>query len=300
MLKRIGLFLILGAAGMLFQSCGTPFEPAGEGKEDQTSKSSTCDEVMKGQFARGYYPLVRRFNCQSCHAPGGLKSDAPFAQGDLANAFADFKNRGPLKINSRFAEGHNASVLGYTYTTQLETELRGLQTDWAAAENSCASSGTSVLTAGQEAGDLYLTAKIGNLNDCGIGDPLRPTHESFPGLTFDLGQARPDLAGISLKVRIKAESPATIGGNICAHQGYRAGNITVTTDKRIRIKNLRILLNGNSYEVNTFLIEREFQAGASNAQMIESLNGGYGVFNSGSAKASDKWSIFIENLEVLN
>jgi hypothetical protein len=298
-IKRVLIALILGSAGMLYQSCGMPFKALGEAEQSSLKSDSTCDEVMSREFGRGYHQLVRRFNCQNCHAPGGLKADAPFAQSSLSAAFSDFKNRGPLRINSRFAENHNASVLNYTYTPQLETELRGLQADWSNAENSCATAGTSVLTTGKSA-DIFVASLIGDINHCGVGDPLITTHDKFTGITFDLGTARADLTGVSIKIMIKAESPTTIGANICAHQGYRAGNVTVTSSKKLRLKNLRIQLNGNNFGVNTFQIEREILAGASNVQLIESLNGGYGVFSSGSAKASDQWSLFIENLEVIN
>jgi len=293
-MKKLISILITGSVLLSSQACGPQYKVW---RKDDVSTKSACDLALFEEFQTTFHPLVRTIGCQNCHTPGGQKEDAPFAQQDPWAAFYDFKKRGPSGIEQRIQEGHNQASLGYDQAN-LAPILASYATGWKNVESTCDLGGLAVLT-DTKTSQIFDPAGIDDLAKCGLGDPLRADHLSYQAVTWDLGQFRQDLAGITVKISVKAESAANIAGQICAHLGYRAGNVTIASAKKLRVKNIRILLNGNSYNVNTFMVEREVPAGATAFQLIESSTGGFAVFDSGTAKAADKWSLIIEKMEVL-
>lgn len=291
MILRAAALLILSS---IFVACGGTYRfPK---SNDLSSKLGACDAALIQTFARTYQPLLRTVGCQNCHAAGGLRSDLPFADSDMYAAFSAFKSRGPMRINSRIQEGHQQQVLGYSYSN-LQPYLQSYLNEWNTVQASCSIGGAAVMTPGQSS-NIFTPADIDDLNKCGVGDPLRTDHLNYQVLTWDLGAIRPDLAGVTLKISVKADSPVNIGGNICAHTGYRAGNVTISTTKALHLNNLQIYLNGSSYNVTTFMIDRNVPANSTDFKLIDSMSGGFGVFNSGSAKAADKWSVYVDRIEV--
>lgn len=286
--------LLIIITAIAAQGCGPQFKVW---RVDDRASKSACDMALIEQFESTYHPLLRATGCHNCHAPNRQKADAPFAQEDVWAAFNDFKRRGPQRIQDRVAEGHNQSVLGYS-TGNLMPVLEAYKSDWETVEATCALGMTAVLTDAQTS-QIFDPAGIDDLAKCGLGDPLRADHLNFQVITWDLGLFRPDLAGVTLKISVKAEEPANIAGQICAHKGYRAGNAVIASPKSLKLKNLKILLNGENYDVNTFMVERAIPAGSTAFQLINSSSGGFGIFDSGSAKAADKWSVIIEKLEIL-
>ncbi|MGE4131063.1 MAG: hypothetical protein AB7F86_05460 [Bdellovibrionales bacterium] len=262
-------------------------------------KSNACEAEFKSVFEGTYYPFVRKIGCHNCHAAGGAKSDTPFAHSDPGLALQAFLKINPDQLQTRLVEGHKQSELGYSYTAQMEGELNTYKIEWLAAVNRCKPSALALISSTLNS-DLFDSSSLRDLSKCGLGDPLDSSYSTKGILHFDLGQVRPELEGVMISLHIKPNQISNIGGNSCSHQGYRAGDVRITTPKALRIHNLSIRLNGQSFGVNTFLVTREIPAGSKDYQLIESSGGAYGLFDSGSSKQADEWSLFFEEIRIVN
>ncbi len=290
--------LILTCGLLIFQNCGSSFSTSGQRQNGTFNSLADCDGPLSQAFLRGYYPLVRRIGCNQCHSAGQAKADAAFADNDPMAALAVFKRITADNINARFAQGHNSATLGYSTTDQTLTQQLGtLLTEWKQISGACKLGQTSVKT-GNGKTQIFDPAGLDDPNHlkCGLGDPLKTDHLNFGTVEFDASLNRPDLAGVKIKIQVQANTPATIGGNICAHQGYLAGNLTITTTKALYLKGARILLNGESYNVNTFLVERMIPANSTDYKIIQSPSGGFAIYDNGSCRNIDQWSVSIDTL----
>lgn len=294
---RIHAVAVLTACAVLYQDCGSAKHS--EHRLETADVNSACDQQLLDVFSKQYHPMLRRIGCHQCHAPGGQKSDSPFAQELPSLAYLDFKTRGPNKINNRIQDGHKASEIQYSNTDQhLLTEIETYLTSWQTIENTCGLNSQSLKTSDKSV-PLYRPETLDDITKCGLGDPLKENHEQFSSLEWNLGELRLDLDGVKVSVVIKPNLPMSIGGNLCGHQGYRAGGLMVTTTKALTIRNVRLLLNGNNYDSNMYLVERSVPAGAVNFKIIDTASGGFSVYESGSCRLSDQWSIYFEFIAPL-
>lgn len=297
-----GLLISFFAAlfvGMTFQNCGPSFSTQGEPSQDTDvdSKGTMCDAALLKEFVQGYHPFLKRIKCSDCHAPGGIRYDAPFAHNDPIIAFGEFRKRGATIMNSKIRDNHNSTGRYNGSDNLLHQEMDRYMTQWQSTERSCGSSSSSLKTEAKTT-NFFVPEKVDDIVECGIADPLT-SMTANQRLTWDLGASRPDLAGISISVEIRAFSVAFFNPNYCGHRGYEAGHVLVTTNRDVKIKNLRILLNEKHYDTNTFMIERTIPAGAMNQKLFNSVSGGYGVFENGGCRHTDQWSLSIEKIEVL-
>lgn len=295
------LSILALVAALSFQNCGPSFVNTEESATIET-KLEACDEALLLEFAATYHKTLRRIGCNNCHAPGGQRFDAAFAQDDQILAFLEFKKRGSATINARIQDGHNSSlpsgqVLYSNTDPGLLKEIDDHLKKYQGVERTC-SGGAKSITAPPKQATIFDPAKVNDINHCGIGDPLTTAGANGQTLTWDLGAIRPDLAGVQVSIEISPDAPASFPPNICAHTGYRAGDVKITTAKALQLKNLRIFMNGNHFGVNTFMLTRTVPAGSMNYKMVDSLSGGYGVYDSGSCKQADQWSFAIESIEV--
>lgn len=302
-MKRIARGLVisfLGAlfVGLTFQNCGPSFNgQAGYDDDLSVKPSGMCEAALLSEFSKNYHPFLRKLKCSDCHAPGGIRYDAPISHPDPIIAFGEFRKRGATIINSKIRENHNSAGRYNGSDNNVHLEMDKYMTQWQSVERNCGSSALSIKTSSQVA-NFFDPAKIDDIEKCGISDPLLSINAS-QRLTWDLGAARADLAGISISMEVKVFQAALFGVNICGHRGYEAGHILVTTNRDVKIKNLRILLNEKHYDTNTFMIERTIPAGSIDLKLFNSASGGYGVFETGSSIYSDQWSLSIEKIEVM-
>jgi hypothetical protein len=307
--------LIVVSLVFAFQNCGgdlkslgkknkasitSPGEPDEDGTPPPEPKlDGTCDEMLFEAFKTGFHPKLRTIGCQGCHETGKAKSDSPLADANVNVAFGPFASRGPDRINERLlVEGHNKSTLNYDNQDQAFKEsLQNLAKAWHDIEKTCSLGDLSALTSEKQV-DIFVQSPDPKNEACGLGDPLKSITQSFMDLTWDLGTVRQDLAGVKIRLTVMANNPKDIGPNVCAHQGYLSGDVTIITPVKLHIENVRILLNGNSYSVNTFMVVRDIPINTTvGTQLISSASGGFAVFASGSTKYEDKWSISIERIE---
>lgn len=244
--KIISLIFTLIFLAIGFQNCGLPI-----GESTHKVSSEGCAIDLLPSFASGHHAFFQKQKCNTCHIPGGIGSGA-FAQADLASAFAAFKIRGPAKIRAKLRNGHQSFNF-----TDIEPDLALAEKIYQdGIDNaSCEGDNSNLRTAEKKLVFFEDSLTFGKKRILVVSDgtttSVSPDFKKIQTIVFDLddGYFQPSIPGaqLSMDVEVFYESDFFFPTH------YLVTNPKIKTiDKKLHIKSVTVLLNGDPHLVTTF------------------------------------------------